>query len=199
MPATLVEDRLGIGGQDRVRPEGPDLADELFAQGEVVGQGAVRLVQEGDPGITDDRRGGPLLGLAQRGQLERVGVGVLAALVAARAADQPALGARIDPARGGAGRPEVGVVGVGGDDHEAGRAPGVVDRVARRRSAAPCRSRGRRVGRPAKRPVTTAAAAWSSSSTRRTSLAWPSGLTLGQTRAMRPSGPIRKVVRATPQ
>ena len=45
-PAALVDDRLGVGGEDRVRPERPDLADELLAQGEVVGERAVGLVQE---------------------------------------------------------------------------------------------------------------------------------------------------------
>ena len=45
-PAALVEDRLGVGGEDGVRTERPDLADELLAQGEVVGEGAVGLVEE---------------------------------------------------------------------------------------------------------------------------------------------------------
>ena len=79
-----------------------------------------------DPGVADDRGGGPLLGLAQRREGERVGVGVLTALVAAGAAHQPALGAGVDPAGGRPGRPELGVVGVRGDDHEPGRPPGVV-------------------------------------------------------------------------
>ena len=71
-PAALVDDRLGVGGEDGVRSEGPDLADELLAQGEVVGEGAVGLVEEADPGVADDRRGRPLLGLAQ-GQRGRAG------------------------------------------------------------------------------------------------------------------------------
>ena len=45
-PAALVDDRLGVGGEDRVRAEGPDLAHELLAQGEVVGEGAVGLVED---------------------------------------------------------------------------------------------------------------------------------------------------------
>ena len=44
-----------------------------------------------------------------------------------------------------------------------------------------------------------AAAAWSSSRAARTSAAWPSGLTFGQARAIRPSGSTRNVVRAVPQ
>ena len=133
-PAAAVEDRLGIGREDGVRAERPDLADELLAQREVVGERAVGLVQEGHAGIADDRGRRPLLGLAQGGQLERVGVRVLAALVAARAAHQPALGALVDPAGGRRGRAEIGIVGVGGDDHEPGGSPGVVARGRRRSS-----------------------------------------------------------------
>ena len=46
--AVAVEQRLRVDGQDGVRPERPDLAHELLAQGEVVGEGAVGLVQERD-------------------------------------------------------------------------------------------------------------------------------------------------------
>ena len=99
--AVAIDERLGIGRQDGIRAERPDLAHELLAQGEVVGQGAVGLVQERDAGVPDDRRGGSLLRLAKGGQGERVGIRVLAALVAARAADEPALRARVDPASGG--------------------------------------------------------------------------------------------------
>ena len=93
-PAALVEEGVRVGGEDRVGAEGPDLAHELLAQGQVVGQRPIRLVEERDAGVADDRRGRTLLGLAQGGQDERVGVGVLAALVAARAADQPAPASR---------------------------------------------------------------------------------------------------------
>ena len=130
-PAALVEERVGIGGEDGIRPEGADLADELLAQRQVVGQRPVRLVEERDPGVADDRRRRALLGLAQRGEHERVGVGILAALVAARAAHQPALRTRVDPARRRPGGPELGVVRVRRDDHEAIRPPGVVDRRRR--------------------------------------------------------------------
>ena len=59
-----VEDGLGVGAEDRVGPERPDLADELLAQRQVVGEGPIRLVQEGDAFVADDGRGGALLTLA---------------------------------------------------------------------------------------------------------------------------------------
>ena len=117
-----MEHGLRVGGEDRVRPERPDLADQQLAQREVVGERAVGLVQEAHARVADHGRRGALLGLAQCRQLERIGVRVLAALVAARAAHQPADRPRIDPAGGRAGRTELGVVGVSGDDHEPGRA-----------------------------------------------------------------------------
>ena len=46
--AVAVEQRLRVGGEDGVGTERPDLADELLAQGEVVGERAVGLVQERD-------------------------------------------------------------------------------------------------------------------------------------------------------
>ena len=103
-PAAAVEDRVGIGGEHGVGLEGADLAHELLAQGEVVGQRPVGTVQERQPGVADDRRRGALLGLAQGGQLERIRVGVLTALVAAGAAHQPAGRALVDPARDGTRR-----------------------------------------------------------------------------------------------
>ena len=85
-----VEDRLGVGREDGVRTEGADLADELLAEGQVVGQRTVGSVEERDPGVADHVGRGPLLRLADRRQLERVEVRVLAARVAARAAHEPA-------------------------------------------------------------------------------------------------------------
>jgi hypothetical protein len=111
-PAVAVEERLGVGGEDGVRAERPDLADEELPQGEVVGEGPVWLVEEADPRIAHDRRRDPLLGLAEGGQGERVGLRVLAARVAARAADEPADGSSVDPAGGRRRRAEVRVVGV---------------------------------------------------------------------------------------
>jgi hypothetical protein len=125
-PAAFVDDRLGVGGEDRVRAERADLANELLAQREVVGKSAVGLMEEAHPGITDDRRGCALLCLAQSREPERVGIGVLAALVAAGTAHEPPLGPGVDPSGGRPGRPELGVVGVRGDDHEAGRSPRMV-------------------------------------------------------------------------
>jgi len=121
--AVAVEEDVGVGREDRVGPERPDLADEQLAQREVVREGTVWLVEVGHALVADDPGGFVLLPLALGGQVERVAVGVLAAGVAAGAAHEPAGGARVDPARGGRGRPEVGVVGVGDDQHEPGGSP----------------------------------------------------------------------------
>ena len=99
-----MEDRLGVGREDGIRAEGADLADEVLAEGKIVGQRTVGSVQERHPGVADHVGRGPLLRLADRRELERVEVRVLTALVAARAAHEPALGAFRDPAgtrRGG--------------------------------------------------------------------------------------------------
>ena len=193
----------------------------MLAQGEVVGQGAVRLVEEGHTGIADDGRRGALLALAQRGQLERIGVGILAALVPARAAHQPADRPCVDPARGGPRRPEFGVIGVGDDDHD-DRAARRGPRLERRRGAGrrdpwhartPLRGTNPRATLRAEASLVSPherslviprvararhPAALRSSSAASTSAAWPSGLTFGQTRAIRPSGSTRNVVRAVP-
>src|SRR5436190_1333098 len=79
---------------------------------------AVVMVEERDAGVADDLGRGALLPLAHGGELQRIGVGVLAAGVAARATDQPARGARVDPGGGRAGGTEVGIIGMAGDDHE---------------------------------------------------------------------------------
>ena len=73
--AVAVEDDLRVGRQHRVGPERPDLADELLAQGEVVGERPVGLVEERHARVAHDLGRGPLLALAERGQLERVGSG----------------------------------------------------------------------------------------------------------------------------
>jgi hypothetical protein len=83
------------------------------------------LVEEAHARVAGHGGRGTLLGLAQRGKLERIRVRVLATLVAARAAHEPAHGSLVDPAGGRAGRPELRVVRVRGDDHEPGRAPGM--------------------------------------------------------------------------
>jgi len=48
-PATAVDHDLGVAGEDRVGLEGPDLAHQHLAQGHVVDQVAVGLVQELTP------------------------------------------------------------------------------------------------------------------------------------------------------
>jgi hypothetical protein len=116
--AVAVEQRLGIHRQHGIGAEGPDLADQLLTQGKVVGERAVRLVQEGDSLVADDVGGGTLLGLAQRRELQRIGAPVVSARVAARAAHEPAGGAGVDPGRRRGRRPEVRVVGMGHDHHE---------------------------------------------------------------------------------
>jgi hypothetical protein len=90
-PGLPVEDGLGIGREHRVRPERPDLADELLAQREVVGEATVGAVQEGHARVADDRGRRALFALAESRALERIDVRVLAALVATGAADEPAL------------------------------------------------------------------------------------------------------------
>ena len=144
----------------------------------VVHERAIRHVQEGDARVADHLRCGSLLALARRGELERIDVGILAALVAARAADEPAHGALIDPRRSRGRRPEVGVIGVRGDDHESRRTPVVRDRGG-------IRFRRCLLRHAAARAARSSPSAW------RTSAAWPSALTFGQARAMRPSGSIR--------
>src|ERR1035437_2446949 len=95
-PTARIDHDFGILGKDRIRPERPDLADEKLAQDEVVDQGAVRLMQEAHPGVAYDFRRSALLMLAQLSQSNGICVRVLAALVAAGAADQPADGCTID-------------------------------------------------------------------------------------------------------
>ena len=184
-PGTPRESILGIRRQDRVGLERPDLAHEVLAQDQVVDERAVGHVQEGHALVADDVGGGALLAFPDGGELQRVHVRILTALVAAGAADEPALGALVDPARGGRRGPEIRVVGMGRDDHEPRRAP-VVRRL--RRS----------LGQAAASVIRAARAARSSASASSTSAAWPSALTFGQARAIRPSGSIRKVERTMP-
>ena len=210
--AVAVEDDLRVGGEHGVRSERPDLADEVLAEGEVVVECAVGLVEERHARVADDVGGDPLLLFAQRRERHRIEVGVLAAGIATRAADEPADRALVDPARGRCGGAEVGVVGVGDDEHESRRPPvvrdvslnetcpkatGIVscagkhrgyDVRSRLRSSPPtsevsflCPASAARARHPAR-------AACSSSRAASTSAAWPSGLTFGQARAIRPSG-----------
>ena len=134
--AVAVEDRLGVDRQHRVGTELADLADELLAQGEVVGERPVRLVEEADVVVAHDLGRGPLLALAERAELDRVGPPVVRAGVAAGAAHEPADGAFVDPAGGRPGRPEVGVIGVGDDDQEARRGARRDGRAGWRRACA---------------------------------------------------------------
>ena len=116
--AAAVEEDLRVVGQHRVRPELADLADQQLAERQLVGERAVRLVEEPDVVIADD--GGRRRCSASRVAASSSGsmLGVLAALVAARAADEAADRARVDPAGRRRGRPEVRIVGVRDDQHE---------------------------------------------------------------------------------
>jgi hypothetical protein len=92
-----MEQRLGIRGEHGVRAEGANLAHEVLAQDQVVGQGAIGHVQERHALVADHLGGGSLLSFTERRELERVGVRVLGAGVAAGAAHQPADRALVDP------------------------------------------------------------------------------------------------------
>ena len=98
----------------------------MLAQRQVVGEGAVGLVQERDPGVADDRRRGALLasraGAASASGSASGSSPPWSPLV--QHTSQPTEPASIQRG-GGAGRPEIGVVGMGGDDHEPGGPPGV--------------------------------------------------------------------------
>src|SRR5204862_6334926 len=102
----------------------PQLTDEELAEGEVVCQCPVGLVEERHALVPDELGGSPLFLLACCRQLEGVELGVLAPGVAARAADKPADRALVDPASGGRGWSEIGIIRVGDDDREAVRTPG---------------------------------------------------------------------------
>ncbi len=117
------EDDLRIVRQDGVRPEAANLAHQVLAQRKLVGERAVRLVEEDHLVIADDLGGPALLLLAGRRQRQRVGRGILAPLVAGRAADEAADRPGVDPGRGRRRGSELGVVGVGRDHHEAGGTP----------------------------------------------------------------------------
>jgi hypothetical protein len=88
----------GIRRGHGIWPEAADDADELLAEGQVVGQRAIGAMQEGDALVADSRGCGPLLGLAQEAELERVRPGVVATGIAARAADQVRHRSVADPA-----------------------------------------------------------------------------------------------------
>ena len=55
--------------------------DQQLAKREVIDERAIRLVEERDACVADDPGGRPLLGLADRGELERVCFCIFAALV----------------------------------------------------------------------------------------------------------------------
>ena len=176
--AVAREGVLRVGREDRVRAEGANLAHEVLAQDQVVDERAVGHVQEGHARVADDLGRGPLLALAERRELERIGVRVLGAGVAAGAAHQPADRALVDPARRGRGRPEVGVVRMRGDDHEPLGSPGVRPRP---------RSRSRSVTELAP-AITRRGPLAPRRAPRAPRPAWPSALTFGQVRAIRPVG-----------
>src|SRR4029450_4137614 len=113
--AAEMEHGLRVRAEDRVGLERADLADQHLAQGEVIRQRAVGLVQERDAGVADDGRRSTLRA--------RSAWGILAPVVAGGAAPEPAGGTAVDPRGRRAGRSEVRVVGMGGDDHEAIRPP----------------------------------------------------------------------------
>jgi hypothetical protein len=54
----------------------------MLAQGEVIDQGTVRLVEERHALVADDFGSRALFSFTERGELERIGEGVLATLVA---------------------------------------------------------------------------------------------------------------------
>ena len=117
--AGLVDDDAGIGRGHGIGPEAADDADELLAEGQVVGQRAIGAMQEGDALVADGRGCGPLLGLAQEAERERVRPGVVAPGIAARAADQVRHRPVADPAADAAGDGVLGIVGMRRDDQEA--------------------------------------------------------------------------------
>jgi hypothetical protein len=80
--AAPMEHSLGIGAEDGVRLERPDLTHQMLAQGEVIDQGTVRLVEERHALVADDFGSRALFSFTERGELERIGEGVLATLVA---------------------------------------------------------------------------------------------------------------------
>ena len=103
--AAAVDDHLGVAAQNRVRLEGPDLADEHLAQRQVVREHAVGLMEERDTAVTHYGRRLALLVLALQRKLHLVEIRVFTTRIAGGAADEPALGARIDPRRRGARGP----------------------------------------------------------------------------------------------
>src|SRR4029450_1511083 len=107
--AAEMEHGLRVRAEDRVGLERADLADQHLAQGEVIRQRAVGLVQERDAGVADDVRRSTLLSLAKGRELNRTGVGTLAPRVAGGAAPEPAGGTAVDPRGCRAGRSEVRV------------------------------------------------------------------------------------------
>ena len=196
-PAVPIDDRLGIGGEHRVRLKRPDLADEVLAQDQVVREGAVRHVEEGDPGVPDDVGGGALLALAQGRELEGIGVGILApASPLVQHTSQPTdpLSIQRRPSPAGPNSASSGCAAMTmnlSGRQSCGWVAALPARSFLPRLAAPRASRAGHDGpRPASRVPRRAP--------RGPSAAWPSALTFGQTRTIRPSGSIRNVDRPTP-
>ena len=198
--AAAIEQDLRVVGQDRVRPELADLADEQLPEGQLVGKRPVRLVEEPDVVIADDLARPALLGLTRRRQHERIDLGVLSTLVPARAADEPTDGSAVDPARGRGGRAEIGVVGVGDDQHESPGSPVVTRddhpggwRIRRHRDPPATTDEARRPGGALARPcrVRSIRRRLSGPDARRAcGVSVPPGLSRpGGPRARRPRGP----------
>ena len=93
------------------------LANQLLAHDQVVGERSVGLVEERHVLVADDSRGVALLRFAAPRQFQWIEVRVLAALLAAGAADEVRDRSRINPPSDRAGRSEVRVIGMRDDHH----------------------------------------------------------------------------------
>ena len=119
-PAVAVEERLGVGGQDRVGRNVRISRTSCSRSARSLASAPSGWWRKRDAGIADDRGGGPLLGLAERPRARagrRPGPRRPASPLVQHTS-QPTEPSSIQRAAV-AGRPEVGVVGVGDDDHEA--------------------------------------------------------------------------------
>ena len=124
--AAGVDHDFRIAAEDGIGLERPNLANEQLAQGHVVGQTTVRLMHEAHACVADDLGCSALFGFACLCQFRRIEIRILAAGLARRAADEPALRTGVDPRGRGSRRPEVRVIRVPDDDHEPARSPGVL-------------------------------------------------------------------------
>jgi hypothetical protein len=80
--AVRLDDSARVGRAQGVGPERADEPHELLTQGQVVGHGTLRPMEEGDAGVSQPRGGGALGTLAARSDLERIGRSVIPAGVA---------------------------------------------------------------------------------------------------------------------